>query len=175
MARLRVSAGMLTALASSKAALRRMFPLGPPPPIRAAVVISRSSFEKSFPRCWSFFAFLRLIWAHFEWPDIRSPPRSPCRLGRQALPQPPDALEPRRVSLLGGLPVTLLDRRRPGQGRQGFAAARPQLHEPQVRGARVPHLAGERRLGQHLEPDLPRARADAVQRAVERHHLPHPD
>src|SRR3972149_5979889 len=73
MARLRVSAGMLTDLASSMAALRRMFPLGSPPPTRAAVVISRISFENRLSRCWPVFAFLRLIWAHFEWPDIRSP------------------------------------------------------------------------------------------------------
>jgi hypothetical protein len=66
MARLSVSAGRLTALASSIAALSRMLPLGSPPPARAAVVISRISLEKSFPRCWSFFAFLRLICAHLE-------------------------------------------------------------------------------------------------------------
>jgi hypothetical protein len=65
MARLSVSAGMFTAFASSIAVLRRMFIFGSPP-VRAAVVISRTSFEKTFPRAWSVFAFLRLIWDHFE-------------------------------------------------------------------------------------------------------------
>ena len=56
---------MLTAFASSIAVLSRMFIFGSPP-VRAAVVISRTSFENTFPRAWSVFAFLRLIWDHFE-------------------------------------------------------------------------------------------------------------
>ena len=41
-----------------------------PPPSRAAVVIARASFVKSFPRRESTTAFLCLIEAHFEWPDM---------------------------------------------------------------------------------------------------------
>src|SRR5262249_9387079 len=140
---------MLTALASSIAALSRMLPLGSPPPTRAAVVISRISLEKSLPRCWSFLAFFRLSCAHFECPDIPSPPfprrRSPLsgdtgqsrslpgRLRRQGRPQAAHALEPRRLALLGGLGVPLLGRRL--RGHRQLAPARPPPHERQARPA----------------------------------------
>ena len=45
-------------------------PSSSPPPSRAAVVIARASFVKSLPRRESTTAFLCLIDAHLEWPDI---------------------------------------------------------------------------------------------------------
>src|ERR1041384_3569704 len=65
-----LSAGMLTSLAVSIAALSRMLPLGSPPPALAATVISRRILEKSLPRCTSALPFLRLICDHRECPDI---------------------------------------------------------------------------------------------------------
>src|SRR5438067_9012246 len=70
MARLMFSWGMLASLADSIAALRRMLILGSPPPPRAATVISRRIFEKSFPRWTSVLPFFRLICDHRECPDM---------------------------------------------------------------------------------------------------------
>src|SRR5919108_2640656 len=64
------SAGMLAARAASIAALSRTLPFGSPPPFRAATVISRRIFEKSFPRWTSALPFFRLICDHRECPDI---------------------------------------------------------------------------------------------------------
>src|SRR5215218_7093014 len=47
-------------------------PSSSPPPSRAAVVMARASFVKSLPRRESTTAFLCLIEAHFEWPDMGS-------------------------------------------------------------------------------------------------------
>src|SRR6476646_5654173 len=44
--------------------------LGSPPPSRAATMIARASLEKCAPRRESTTAFLCLIEAHFECPDI---------------------------------------------------------------------------------------------------------
>src|SRR5215510_12096951 len=70
MARLMLSAGMLEALALSTAVRRRGLLPGSPPPMRAAIVISRISLVKSLPRLASSAPFLCLIVAHLECPDI---------------------------------------------------------------------------------------------------------
>src|SRR5437773_7033449 len=72
MARLMLSAGMFTDLAFSTAVRRRGFELGSPPPRRAAMDISRMILVKIFPRLASRAAFLCLIDAHLECPDIGS-------------------------------------------------------------------------------------------------------
>ena len=68
-----LSLGMLAARALSTTRRRRGLPAGSPPPMRAAVAISRISFVKTFPRLASMAPFLRLIVAHLEWPDIANP------------------------------------------------------------------------------------------------------
>src|SRR5262249_19335384 len=70
MARLTLSAGMLAPLADSIAAFSLRLPLGSPPPLRAATVISRRIFENSFPRWTSVLPFFRLICDHRECPDM---------------------------------------------------------------------------------------------------------
>src|SRR5262247_2184059 len=64
--------GMLTDLAAATAVRSRGLASGSPPPWRAAMVISLMYFENSLPRAWSVAAFLRLIVAHLEWPDMVS-------------------------------------------------------------------------------------------------------
>src|SRR5262249_23432367 len=73
MPRLMLSAGMLTALASSIALRSRGLPPGSPPPSRAAIVISLMSLVKRRPRLASAAPFLCLIVAHLLWPDIVFP------------------------------------------------------------------------------------------------------
>src|SRR5262245_45995401 len=73
MARLILSAGIFSVLASAIAFLRRGFPSGSPPPIRAAMVISLMNLVKARPRLESIAAFLCLILCHLEWPDIDTP------------------------------------------------------------------------------------------------------
>src|SRR6185312_14037719 len=46
------------------------FPVGSPPPSRAATMIARVSFEKALPRRESTIAFLCLMLAHLECPDM---------------------------------------------------------------------------------------------------------
>src|SRR5512134_1861959 len=71
-----LSAGMLAPLALSTAVRRRGLLSGSPPPMRAAIVISRISLVKSFPRLASSAPFLCLMECHLECPDIRPiPPR----------------------------------------------------------------------------------------------------
>src|ERR1700741_596830 len=48
------------------------FPVGSPPPSRAATVTARASLVKCWPRRWSTTAFLCLIEAHLECPDMHS-------------------------------------------------------------------------------------------------------
>src|SRR5215218_7918656 len=47
------------------------FPAGSPPPARAATSMFLISFANSFPRRASMTAFLCLVVAHLEWPDMR--------------------------------------------------------------------------------------------------------
>src|SRR5213595_445820 len=49
-------------------------PPGSPPPVRAATSMFLISFAKSLPRLASTTAFLCLVVAHLEWPDIRLSP-----------------------------------------------------------------------------------------------------
>ena len=69
-ARLMLSAGMFEALALSTAVRRRGLLSGSPPPMRAAIVISRMILVKSLPRLASSAPFLCLIEAHLECPDM---------------------------------------------------------------------------------------------------------
>src|SRR5687767_3042041 len=72
MARLMLSAGMLTLLALSTAVRSRGLEATSPPPMRAAIDISRMILVKTFPRLASRAPFLCLIEAHLECPDIGS-------------------------------------------------------------------------------------------------------
>src|SRR5690349_21702285 len=68
------SAGMLISRAFWTASRSLKLPSGLPPPSRAAIVISRLARVKACPRLASTTAFLCLIPAHFEWPDIQDKP-----------------------------------------------------------------------------------------------------
>src|ERR1700752_4508371 len=72
MARLMFSAGMLTAFAAVTAVRRRGFISGSPP-LRAAIMISLMMRVNALPRLASRAAFLCLMVAHFECPDIVKP------------------------------------------------------------------------------------------------------
>src|SRR3954469_23222026 len=65
-----LSFGMLFAFASAMAARRRGLPIGSPPPMRAATVISLRMRVKIFPRLASAAPFLCLMVLHLLWPDI---------------------------------------------------------------------------------------------------------
>src|SRR5687768_14341808 len=71
MARLMLSAGMLTLFALSTAVRRRGLEATSPPPMRAAIDISRMILVKILPRLASRAPFLCLIDAHLECPDMR--------------------------------------------------------------------------------------------------------
>ena len=71
-ARLMLSAGMFTDLAFSTAVRNRGLELGSPPPMRAAIDISRMILVKILPRLASRAPFLCLMEAHLECPDIGS-------------------------------------------------------------------------------------------------------
>src|SRR5205807_6655615 len=64
-----LSFGIAFSRAFSIAFWRARFPPGSGPPSRAATMIARVSFEKSWPRFASAAAFLRLICAHLLCPD----------------------------------------------------------------------------------------------------------
>jgi hypothetical protein len=67
---------MFAPRALSTARRSRGLELGSPPPIRAAVTISRISLVKTLPRLASAAPFFRLIVDHLEWPDIRNSPET---------------------------------------------------------------------------------------------------
>src|ERR1700742_2402741 len=71
------SLGMFSFLPARIAVRRRGFELGSPPPMRAAIVISRITRVNTRPRFASVAAFLCLIVAHFECPDMARPLCSP--------------------------------------------------------------------------------------------------
>src|ERR1700732_2057317 len=73
MARSILSLGIFSPLAARMAVRRRGFVSGSSPPTRAAMVNSRMSLVKIFPRRASVAAFLCLIVAHFECPDMDEP------------------------------------------------------------------------------------------------------
>src|ERR1700754_611848 len=76
MARLMLSAGMFTALASAMIVRSRGFMSGSPPPPRAATLNSFMIRVNTLPRFASAAPFLCLIVCHFEWPDMANPPES---------------------------------------------------------------------------------------------------
>src|SRR5438132_13898461 len=70
MARWMLSRGMFTARARSIANRSRKLASGSPPPSFAASMISLVILVKTTPRLTSAAPFWRLIWLHFECPDI---------------------------------------------------------------------------------------------------------
>ena len=70
MARVILSAGMFAAFAFRSTVRRRALLAGSPPPERAATLISRMILVKILPRLESLAAFLCLVVAHLEWPDM---------------------------------------------------------------------------------------------------------
>src|SRR2546427_258495 len=68
-----LSFGMFSFFAARIAVRRRGLEFGSPPPMRAAMVISRMIRVKARPRFASVAAFLCLIVAHFECPDMTHP------------------------------------------------------------------------------------------------------
>src|SRR5436190_13826503 len=68
-----LSLGIEASLAFWTARASAGLPSTSPPPSRAATVIARASLVNSLPLRESTIAFLCLIEAHFECPDIRSP------------------------------------------------------------------------------------------------------
>src|SRR5579863_9138546 len=75
MARSILSLGMFSALAERMAVRRRGLVSGSAPPVRVAIVNSRIILVKTLPRFASVAAFLCLIVAHFECPDMDKPSR----------------------------------------------------------------------------------------------------
>src|SRR5277367_2782152 len=73
MARSILSLGMFSPLAVRIAVRRRGLVTGSAPPVRVAMVNSRMSLVKILPRRASVAAFLCLIVAHFECPDMDEP------------------------------------------------------------------------------------------------------
>src|SRR5258706_13690932 len=72
-ARSMFSFGIFSFLPARMAVRRRGLEFGSPPPMRAAMVISRITRVKTRPRLASVAAFLCLIVAHFECPDMTIP------------------------------------------------------------------------------------------------------
>src|SRR5260370_40616833 len=81
-ARSMFSLGMFSFLAALMACRSLGLVLGSPPPVRAAIEISRINRVKARPRLASVAAFLCLIVAHFECPDMGMPRQK--ELGRRA-------------------------------------------------------------------------------------------
>src|ERR1700735_203796 len=92
------SFGMLASLALRTAFSSVTFVSGSPPPSRAATVIERASFVNCWPLRESTIAFLCLMLAHFECPDMQHSLRSRrrSRTRRRPLPLgggPPDGFD----------------------------------------------------------------------------------
>src|SRR5450432_2469775 len=73
MARSMCSLGMFSFLPARIAVRKRGLEAGSPPPMRAAMVISRMTRVNTRPRFASVAAFLCLMVAHFECPDMTHP------------------------------------------------------------------------------------------------------
>src|SRR6266849_1324151 len=78
MARSMFSFGTEFFLAFCTASYKVGLPAGSPPPVRAATSTFLIRRAKSLPRLASMTAFLCLVVAHFEWPDIAPPLLSLC-------------------------------------------------------------------------------------------------
>src|SRR6476620_10588508 len=89
-----LSLGIEASLAFWTASASAGLPSMSPPPSRAATTIARASFVKSLPRRESTTAFLCLIDAHFECPDmasiLRTPPTARVRIVRGRMRIDPD-------------------------------------------------------------------------------------
>src|SRR5271169_4041880 len=94
MARLMLSWGILAPLAATMAERSLGFESGSPPPPRAAIMISLMMRVNAFPRLASVAAFLCLMVAHFECPDMVNPW---ARVSCHGL-----ASEPNRLGYQGG-------------------------------------------------------------------------
>src|SRR5687767_15224168 len=112
MARLMLSAGMLTLLALSTAVRRRGLEATSPPPMRAAMLISRMILVKILPRLASRAPFLCLMEAHLECPDMRDllgrgrcyhKRKSPDGYGRSGLARSSEAPNSLRHRAAGGV------------------------------------------------------------------------
>src|SRR6516225_1991160 len=75
-----LSLGMFSFLAARTAVRKRGFEFASPPPIRAAMVSSRMRRVNTRPRLASVAAFLCLIVAHFECPDMTVPSSTRYRI-----------------------------------------------------------------------------------------------
>src|SRR4051812_48782181 len=102
------SFGMFASRAASTADLSRALCSGSPPPLRAATVTSRMSLVKSTPLVAPIASFLRLIFVHRLWPDMKTPDPAPDAGAFQL------ARAPRRRQRQGGAP--------------GEPPTRPQIH-----------------------------------------------
>src|SRR5215467_14257632 len=83
MARSMLSLGIFSFLAARTAVRRRGLEFGSPPPMRAAMVSSRMRRVKTRPRFASVAAFLCLMVAHFECPDMTVPSYSEILCARK--------------------------------------------------------------------------------------------
>src|SRR3954469_15048518 len=97
-ARSMLSFGIEASLAFCTASPSDGFPSTSPPPSRAATVMARASFVKCWPRRASTIAFLCLIDAHLEWPDMlaRRLPGPLCSEHAPLARPPSPRLRPRR-------------------------------------------------------------------------------
>src|SRR3954471_23542432 len=97
-ARSMLSFGIEASLAFCTASPSDGFPSTSPPPSRAATVMARASFVKCWPRRASTIAFLCLIDAHLEWPDMlaRRLPGPLCSEHAPLARPPSSRLPPRR-------------------------------------------------------------------------------
>src|SRR5690242_6212068 len=84
MARLMLSAGMLTDFASATMVRSLGLESMSPPPARAATVSSLMMRVKTLPRLASAAPFLCLIVCHLEWPDMAKPPKMLSKVGEIA-------------------------------------------------------------------------------------------
>src|SRR5262245_49118748 len=75
-----LSLGMFSFFAARTAVRKRGLEFGSPPPMRAAIVNSRIRRVNTRPRLASVAAFLCLIVAHFECPDMTLPSYGEIRL-----------------------------------------------------------------------------------------------
>src|SRR5437016_14234256 len=73
MARSMLPYGICSFFAAGRAVRKRGLELGSPPPMRDAIEISRMILVNARPRFASVAAFLCLMVAHFECPDITNP------------------------------------------------------------------------------------------------------
>src|SRR5689334_13827142 len=133
-------------------------PAGSPPPVRAATSTFLISLANILPRLASMTAFLCLVVAHFEWPDmddLRSNPRLGSGNGRTGLPKPPSL--PRRAA---STPTASTgDDQTKIKPRQRYADGTPHAHaadSPDRRDREQGPLVGRQRFPDPPALDAPR-------------------